>query len=205
MKKLCILSLVAGLLSTASAANLIGNGSFESPAIVGPFAGISAGGTIGAWRVGLEDVDLIRTYWNAADGAQSVDLNGPRLGSSIFQDIPTTVGAQYSLTFSYAGNPDEAGDKTFNVLWGGAVAGGFNFPQNTGTLANMNWRNGVLTLTANSSLTRVEFLSTTAINGTGPALDNISLTAVPEPSVTLLALTSAAGLLALRLRRQRDA
>ena len=65
----------------------------------------------------------------------------------------------------------------------------------------MGWRNGVLTLTANSSLTRVEFLSTTTVNGTGPALDNIALVAVPEPSVTLLALAGAAGLLALRRRQ----
>ena len=59
----------------------------------------------GGWTVDRNSIDLIGPYWNAADGSQSVDLDGLAPGS-ISQTFTTVAGQQYRLTFAYSANKD---------------------------------------------------------------------------------------------------
>src|SRR5690349_7857338 len=82
---------------------LIVNGDFEASAIT-PWT--SFGGPSS-----LAD----QTWWVAASGKQSIELYG---GGAIAQDVPTTAGGRYDLTFAYAGNPGcTQGTKHLTVSW----------------------------------------------------------------------------------------
>src|SRR5688500_8882000 len=59
----------------------INNGSFESGGCFGQFTTLGNGSTnITGWVVGGHSVDYICRYWQASDGARSIDLNGKRTG-----------------------------------------------------------------------------------------------------------------------------
>ena len=98
------------------------NGSFEAPSAGGSFVGYGGGGNIGGWTVGGSGVDHIGGFWQAADGVQSVDLNGSDAGS-VFQDLVTIPGGEYSTRFALAGNPFGFEAKHLSVLWDGAQVG----------------------------------------------------------------------------------
>jgi hypothetical protein len=70
-----------------------------------------------------------------------------------------------------------------------------------------NWAAKTWTFTANSSTTDLRFtsLSGSGYNRAGPALDNVSVSPIPEPSTIGLAATAAAGLAWLAWRRKRNA
>lgn len=88
-------------------APMIANGGFETPAVpANAFIRYGTGSTIGPWRVTQGNVDLIgANFWQAADGRQSVDLEGSESGS-IDQPLALRVGGCYTVTFALAGNPD---------------------------------------------------------------------------------------------------
>ncbi len=70
---------------------------------------------------------------------------------------------------------------------------------------NMGWVQDTWNFTAMDSLTTLQFLST--FNNSayeGPALDNVSVVVVPEPSTILLVLSGALILLHLRTRSARQ-
>jgi choice-of-anchor C domain-containing protein len=91
--------------ATVSVSAQVSNGSFETGDCNGIFTEMLAGDTnIDSWTVG-GGVDYICTYWQAAEGTRSVDLNGRQSGS-VSQGFATTPGFTYQVTFSMSGNPD---------------------------------------------------------------------------------------------------
>lgn len=92
---------------TAPPSPMLANGGFEAPAIpMNSFIRYGTGSTIGPWRVTQGNVDLTgANFWQAADGRQSLDLEGSDSGT-VEQQLATRVGGCYTVTFALAGNPD---------------------------------------------------------------------------------------------------
>lgn len=189
---------------THASANLLSNGSFEDPPITGGFNTIGAGGSIGAWSVGDNGVDLIHDYWTAADGLQSVDMSALSTGT-LSQTVNTTAGRNYNLTFWIAGNVEGFNTiKSMNTLIDGNVVGTEFFNITGHTKANMGWTEYSYNFTSAGGPTTVSFQSLDA-NPCGMALDNVSLKAVPEAStVVLFSLMLVGGGLLLRKRTARS-
>jgi hypothetical protein len=103
------------LASTAGAAqaapNILGNPSFEAPALpANSFHIFPSSSWIGAWQVGSTgDVDVINgAQLHAAKGKQSVDLSGTTYGA-VCQTVVLAAGHTYKLSLSLAGNPFSGG------------------------------------------------------------------------------------------------
>lgn len=193
----------------ASAGAQVVNGGFESstPVAPGTFTTYGAGQNFGAWTVGSGTIDLLNGVWQAASGTYSVDLDGSSVGS-IYQDLITSLGGTYNLTFALAGNP--AGPpaiKTMDVLWGGANVGTFTFDVTGKSFANMGWQTFTVSgLTASSALTRLEFQSATGGQFNGPALDDVSIAQVstvsPEPASMVLVASGLLGVFGIARKRK---
>jgi len=185
-------SVVSG---TAGAApvNLLTNGSFEStPTPTSTFVTVLAGDstTIPGWTVVTPSVydssngsvDLKSSgYWNPEDGNYSIDLAGSTgTPGGLYQDVATTAGAQYSLTYWSAVNGDQAPGTThsLDVTFDGQVVATI---QEAGVGRPLNWVQHTVNVAATSASSRVEFDDVTPGDANqGPALDNVSFTAVPD-------------------------
>lgn len=167
----------------ANAAEFI-NGSFENGSLPNPTFSTVAGGnssSINGWLVTGNSVDYIGSYWAAQDGARSIDLNGNGLGG-IQQTFDTVVGQLYNISFWLAGNTDGAPTtKSVKVTAGNASSiftfdtTGFSAP------ANMGWKNYTFQFKATGTSTLLSFESLDA-TAYGASLDNVSVSAVPEPA-----------------------
>jgi choice-of-anchor C domain-containing protein len=189
MKKLqtiVIIILVSLTFTSSSAwAGLI-NGSFELGTDPGSFKTLNPGATdITGWTI-TGQLDYIGTYWQASDGGRSLDLSGLSAGS-IQQDIDTIIGSTYIVNFDMAGNPD--GDPTIKQLTVEAVgvdAQAFDFDITGHTKSNMGWQTMQWLFVANVTTTTLKFTSLVGDTGWGPALDNVTVTAVPAPAALVL-------------------
>jgi choice-of-anchor C domain-containing protein len=187
-----LLAIVSVGISSAANAAVFQNGSFElGTANIGQFTTLNAGDStsITGWTVGSGNIDYIGSYWMAADGSRSLDLNGLVPGS-IFQTFDVVAGQTYRVTFDLAGNP--AGtpvEKTLTTTAGATVVLS-SFDTTGRSLTNMGWTPVSFLFTATSSQETLTFQSTTTgisnndqfPTAFGPALDNVSVTAVPEPA-----------------------
>src|SRR3954454_3059009 len=182
---LLVLGAVAGP-AFADGANIVADGDFETPPS-GDQTTYVVDDTFGPWAVAFGDVQQIGGFWDPASGMQSMDLNGDHLGG-IYQDIATTPGATYMLTFFMAGNPDQQGVKQMNVLWDGALVDQPMF-DSTGhaRYGEMGWAMHTDTVQATKPLTRLEFDSVSPATPYGPALDNVQvvLTQAPAGSIPI--------------------
>lgn len=204
MRSVVAMILSVALAGTASA-SIITNGSFEqgtNPPTSG-FTTLSASSTaITGWTVGGQGVDWIHnSYWNASDGIRSIDLSGPGPGS-ISQTFSTIPGQAYEVRFDMAGNTDGGPAlKTLTVSVGGPP---LTFTFDTAGKSrpgNMGWETKSFVFTATSSSTTLTFMSTTN-TAFGPALDNVSVTFVPEPlSMVVFSGLMVSGLAAVRRRK----
>ncbi len=181
--------------AAADSPNLITNGSFETTtAPTSSYSTVLAGDstTIPGWTVVTPSlygasggsVDLTAaTYnnWGAQDGNYSIDLAGTSSEpGGLYQDVPTTPGVEYSLTYWTAVNGDQAPNQahTMNVVVGGVTVATV---QALSAGAPLQWVPQTTTVTATSSTTRVEFDDATLGDVIqGPALDNVSMTAIPD-------------------------
>ncbi|MEU9603409.1 choice-of-anchor C family protein [Streptomyces sp. NPDC048057] len=156
------------------------DGSFEYPrAPANLFTPYFPGQDIGPWSVTLGAVDLIGAgTWQAAEGDQSVDLNGT---GAVSQTFTTTPGRAYKVTYALAGNPTDTSPavKTGRVLIDGQEFQGFSFDVTGKTYAAMGYVTRQFTFVAGASTTTIAFVSTTgATAANGPVIDDVCI----EPS-----------------------
>ncbi|MEO0745567.1 MAG: choice-of-anchor C family protein [Pseudomonadota bacterium] len=192
-------ALAMGMASAASAVT-IANGSFEQPGTFsGTFTNIPAGGVLPGWTVGGAGVDLINTYWTAQDNNYSLDLSGTGAGTITQTITGMTVDQAYKVSFWMAGNPDRKSDPIKSLSAGIGMAGGgtFNFDVTNESRPNLSWEEMSFTFTAGETSGDL-FFQSLEINAFGPALDNISISAVPLPAGGLLLLGGLLGFGALR-------
>ncbi|MFI0780627.1 choice-of-anchor C family protein [Streptomyces sp. NPDC021212] len=179
-------AIIAGVLTgagtgaalAAPAASHFDDGSFETPRVAAnTFVNVGTGGTIGPWQVAAGNVDHIGGgFWQAAEGDQSVDLNGDNAGT-VSQNFTTVPGKRYTVTYSLAGNP--AGGpaiRTGKVLVDGQNFQDFTFDVTGKTMANMGYVTHEVSFVATGPTTTLAFASTLS-GAYGPVIDDVSVRA----------------------------
>jgi choice-of-anchor C domain-containing protein len=204
MRMIFATAAAALLLSGAAQAVTIANGSFESGSFTGAgFDTLSAGdSSITDWTVGGAGIDWIGNYWQPSDGARSIDLSAISAGS-LSQAITTEIGQRYAVTFDLAGNPDGGPFlKLVDVTVNGGQSGTFAFTTGATSRAAMGWVGKTYRFTATSTSSVLAF--TSQINTpSGPALDNVSISAIPE-AATWAMLIAGFGMVGVASRRRRS-
>ncbi len=180
--------------SANAATNLISNGGFET--FTGLFTGNYAkvtpsSGTLESWIVGGTSIDVIKNQYGAING-NSIDMLGSPGPGSLSQSFSTTAGSHYLLSFDLARNEPDSSLLTVNVA--GKV---YEF---TGTTTAKNYMQSFTALTNNTTLL---FSSANVVAYGGAVLDNVSVSAVPEPSTYALML-GGLGLMGFMARRRKQ-
>ena len=148
--------------------NLIGNGSFESV----------NGDSISPWVWSGGLAIVVAEPQHVADGSNcAVVLN------TIYQDVKAASGTWYQLRFAFGGD-DEAqiGRGPLTVSWGSQLVS--SIPYDPVSTQAPNWRYLTFGAFSTSDTERLSF--STLPNVPDALIDNVSLVAVPEPSVVTL-------------------
>lgn len=212
----------AALLAVSAQANLIADGGFEVP-IANPntFIQVTGGNMAGAWNVVGNDVLIIKdTYseappivFNSQEAVQALDITGagntgPTNG--VWQDVATTVGQEYSLSFWVGRAQGQQGDgryqspATVDLLIDSALIQGYT-NSDAVTVGTVGWKKFTYTFFAQNATTRVEFMNGVPTEpnpgwNNYAGLDDVQMEAVPEP-FTMAGLAA----LALAARKRRKA
>lgn len=210
MRSLILALLTSASLATSAQALTIVNGSFETGTVNpgGGFATVAAGPSltnIAGWTVGGHSVDLIGGFWQAQDGLRSIDLAGSGIGS-LSQALATVVGQAYRVDFWVSRNPDGGITPRTGFVDVGGASTLITYSNGTSSRPNnMLWEARSYDFTATSSLTNLRFSADPATSATffGLALDNVSITAVPEPASWAL-MIAGFGLVGSAMRRRRE-
>jgi len=211
MAALILVSALFAALNVGHAQFFITNGSFESAGFV-PNAGngrwkVVANSTeISGWTVGGSgNIFIHQTPFDggsvfnpAQNGSYYVDLSGdgPPHGT-IYQDFVTTVGVEYLLSF-YIGSASSQPSSTINVQLSGV---GILLNTTLTPLApngNLTWSQEILSFTADSTSTRLSFVDTSMSDDNGSFIDNVSVTAIPEPKINAIVGTVLVSIYLLR-------
>lgn len=190
------------------------NGSFEESPIANTAAGydiLGPGSTaLPGWQV-VRTIDHIERYWISADGLRSLDLNGDDFEGEIVQEFDTLPDTWYLIRFAVAGNPQGGPDtKSLRVAWRTREGDGtgnlgaqrqVDFTQALdASQGNMGWTYYEFSFYSLGPLSSLRFTSLTHDQRYGPALDDVMVTALPEPSSMALLGT---GLVAVACRHRR--
>jgi choice-of-anchor C domain-containing protein len=181
-----VLSCVGAIAAApASAATGFSDGGFETP-VVAPntFVTVFPGQPLGPWTVVSGNVDHIGAgFWQAAEGVQSLDLDGGQAGA-VSQTFATSPLFAYEVSFALAGNPvDLPVVKTGQVLVNGHVALNFSFDTTGKTEAHMGYVHREFAFQATGNTTTLEFASTTE-GAFGPVIDDVEI----QPCLLILCL-----------------
>ena len=165
---------LVGDFSTFTVPQLVDNGSFEN----GTHGGVinelvSALGTdITSWTIVSGNIDWILPLWPASEGVLSIDLNGNVQGE-ISQSFDTVSGRQYEVLFDMSKNP-VVSSATMEVSAANTTT---QYTYSTvNDLVDMLWEEKSFIFTAVDSTTTLTFQST-IIGASGPALDNVRVSA----------------------------
>ncbi|WP_235976743.1 choice-of-anchor C family PEP-CTERM protein [Sandaracinobacteroides hominis] len=192
--------LLAGSATAASAVAVV-NGSFEdSPAFGAGFVTYGTGSTnLTGWTISNGSIDHIGSYWNASNGNRSIDLNGNSAGT-ISQALNTVAGTRYRVSFDIASNPDNQALKSMLVGFGDATPVSVQY---TGAISQpLGWQSVVLEFTASSNASVLSFTGGDT-GAYGIALDNVSVSAVPEPAMWAM-MVAGFGFVGASLRRRKS-
>jgi len=214
MKKMLLAALAAGALGTAQGA--VTNGGFEDTGGTGSFLyGWSTDSSPPATVAGAGPISGYGPccgIWNSPPtypyGANAAFFgSGDRPGASIWQDVATTIGTRYTLSFLY-GALAYSNLQTMHVtaLDGLTLLAETNV-QTLGTYDLPSMMSAhVFDFTATSASTRIRFSDTSIhTNNTDGVLDNVSITAVPEPGTYAMMLAGLGVLGAIaRSMKQKD-
>jgi len=153
--------------------------SFESPAFSGSFVQLNAPASVGDWRVTAGSVDHVNTYWQPADGARSIDLNGTSRGT-LCRTFEIFWKGTAAVRFMMSHNPDAAATSgTLQVLANGTQVGGTFVHSAASTRSNMLWEARGVTFTVTTPTLELCFRSLSGA-AQGPALDAV-IFAQPYP------------------------
>ena len=208
MKKIIALAALAAISASASAANLLVDGSFES--ITQASGTWNTYTSVPGWVVtkangsatstGLEVRDNIAG--SAEDGNNFIELDGYE-NDRIKQSFSTTIGKEYEVSFWFADRAGvAAGSQGFlaTVASGSAVsATGFGAVGDNGAV----WHLVTMDFTAESTTSVFAIKATGTSDGYGTSFDNFQAMAVPEPA-TLGLLAAGMAVLGLTARRRRQ-
>ncbi len=164
----------------------------QEPGEISQTRSVSPGSSYAGWKsVGNGDVEFTTVFVPPAEGMGAVDLNGISFEGAIAQTLCTQTNMVYKLRFAMSGNPgrlfkETLGAKTMSLYWGGRVVGAFTFThQPSDTWTNMRWEYHEVFVTG-SGQDELKFASTTsAYNASGPVIDDISLTPLSAPVVSI--------------------
>src|SRR5690606_39171394 len=139
----------------------------------------------------------------AQSGNQYVELDA-HYNSSMYQEIGgVTVGGAYELSFWYhARTNNDYNDNGINVYWGDYLPG--DVAVSIDGLRQVNtpgWIEQTVKLVASAETMFLMFAATGYSNSLGGFVDNVSLTAVPEPGTLAL---FGLGLMGLVLARRQQ-
>ena len=205
-RKLIKLSFCAALFAAAGSASavteLIVNGSFEANKQAANTWNIY--NNLTGWTGGQFGIELRNNVAGAAfDGVNFVELDTTH-NSLMYQNIHTTKGQAYTLSFEYSPRPGVALDSNgIEVLWNGKTvateqAQGLNNGKNSWQHYSFNVIGG------NDVLSRLEFRAVGRNDSYGGSLDKVSLiSAVPEPDTYAMLLVGA-GLIGFAARRKKN-
>lgn len=171
---LCSTLLVAG---SASAQNLLINGSFEDPAF-GPNT-VNNPDTISGWTSTPAPFELWNDYQGpGADGNQYLELDVAGC-TTISQTIPTNATQNYLVSLAFGARVGIA-DNRIEVLWNGAVIGTAS-ADGSDESGNIVWtRHGFRAVGASGSST-LAIRNVDPCDGLGSMLDDVSVVEVAAP------------------------
>lgn len=189
---------VALTLVAAADADLIVNGSFESPAVPpGGYTNFPAGSTaIPGWTVvGIDSALTSGTFtqsgivFQAQDGNQWLDTAGITANSNasgVSQDVPTAIGTTYQLRFHVGSCTDNTYffASTVDLSINGGARTSYTNP--TTPTDHFDWREFTVTFTATSTTTNITFYNGSAPNNYQSALDNVSMVATDTVPPTIV-------------------
>ena len=200
MKKLltALLFVVAGT-AYAGPMELITNGSFEKNGVAAGSWTIKS--ALDGWSVGSKGVEVRNNVAGTAqDGGNFLELDSS-VNSWISQTIDTVAGGRYDLSFYYA--PREhtsAATNGIDVLWNGNL---LKHVEQDNFTSKTNWFKIELSMFAVGSLSNLSFQASGISDSIGGSLDNVSLSAVPEPA-TIASMLLGLGLMGFTLRRRKQ-
>lgn len=201
--------LVSALLSTPflASANIAINGDFENSIPSTGWSNTATSGFAAMAAYGGCCGPLTGTY---TGGLQSAFFGwGDATGGSIWQDLTTVIGQSYVLSFDYGAIAAPSQQSLTASVLGGAgfvnVLGTVGVSA-TGTQAlNTMLTSYSFGFVATDALTRIQFvdtsLTTTSVDG---VLDNVSVSAIPEPEGVVLAFAGLALVYGAARRRKVD-
>ena len=192
----------------AFAGNLVVDGDFANS--LGDWTNFVTGQTLptahNAWTVTSGNVDIINTYWtNPMPGQGSVDLDGYNPGA-ISQTLQTVAGQKYLLSFSLSGNPYDNPLKVLGVYLNDTLAAPtYTVDVSHSSQGNMNWATETIAFQAGSDSTKLTFASLDSNQNSywGPAVGNVSVSAVPLPAALPMFGAALVGLGGLARRRAK--
>lgn len=193
---------IAALLSATSFAhaNLVVNGSFEDYSTVTPGTWRIFGSGNG-WTTSQYGVEVRNAVAGTADdGARFVELD-TTANSWISQVVHTSANQLLELAFAYASRAGVAANSNgIEIFWNNLSLGSL-----TGNGTNGNgWLDHVYHVQADANgLGALTFAAIGTSDSYGGSLDNVSVTAIPEPDTIAMLLTSL-GLLAAVTRRRKS-
>lgn len=164
--------------------NLIKNAGFEAPLVTA---------NDGTWEImstGMLGLEWIAEYlsgnlnpglelqaggfWTPHGGSQYAELDGNE-STRIYQDIPTVVGATYTLSYWFSPRPQEfVTDNTLVSSVNGTTA--VTTSANGSADTDTTWQNITHSFTATSTTTRIAFENTDVSDSHGTFLDDVSVT-----------------------------
>lgn len=137
--------------------------------------------SVGGWKsdTGVEVWGKNFYGLQGTDGNNFAELDFDRRASSIYQDVQTEAGAEYTFSFDYMKRPDNAaGSDTIQVYWNGEFVG-------TVDPTKSAWENASFKVKGTGGSDRIEFREAGSDNDSyGGLIDNASLRmTAPAPVV----------------------
>jgi hypothetical protein len=208
MKKIIALAALAAISATASAANLLVDGSFESitqaPGTWNAYTSVpgwtitQANGTASPNGLEIRD-DVAGT---AENGNNFIELDGYE-NDKISQSFATVVGQHYAVSFWFA---DRTGVATSSEGFSAAIVSGLASSGTSFGAVGDNgaaWHQITMNFIADSTTSIFSIAATGTSDSLGTSFDNFQAAAVPEPA-TLGLLAAGLAMLGLSARRRRN-